>query len=33
MKCVFEVVVRLISWTYGQELHRAEHGLGDAYRS
>ena len=32
MKCVFEVVVRLISKTYGQQLQRAGHSLGDAYR-
>ena len=32
MKCVFEVVVRLISKTYEQQLHRAGHGLRDAYR-
>ena len=33
MKCVIEVVVRLISQTYEQLLPWAGHGLGDAYRS
>jgi hypothetical protein len=28
-----EVVGPLISKTYGKQLHRAVHGLGDAYRS
>lgn len=33
MKCVFQVVVRLISKTYGQQLHRGGHGLDNANRS
>ncbi len=33
MKWVLEAVVRFVSKTYGQQLHWAGHGLGDAYRS
>ncbi len=32
MKYVFEVVVSLLSKTYGQQLHRVGHDLGDTQR-
>jgi hypothetical protein len=32
MKYVFEIVVSLLSMTYGQELHRVGQDLGDAQR-
>jgi hypothetical protein len=33
MKWVLEAVVRFVSKTYGQQLHRAGHDLGDTYWS